>query len=105
MAISMVDTFPKQSLKSGQKTIATAGSAARVTTDPYEAIIIKALSTNTDSVFVGNDGSNDVTASNGLELAAGEGVTLYTSDKVYLDVAVDGEGVSFIILVQAGSAY
>jgi len=105
MAISMVDTFPKQSLKSGQKTIATAGSAARVTTDPYEVITIKALAGNTGIVYVGNDGADDVTSSNGFELSAKEEITLYTSDKVYLDVAVNGEGVSFIILVQAGSAY
>lgn len=39
----------------------------------YESVIIKALSTNTDKVYVGGSA---VTTANGLELSAGEAITL-----------------------------
>jgi hypothetical protein len=63
--------------------------------------MIKALDTNTDIVAVGNDGAGDVTVSNGLRLAAGDVVVLDHISQLsalYVDSAVDGEGVSWLSL-------
>lgn len=87
---------------SGQKVVTTAGTAVTLgTLQVDEAIYIKALDTNTGVVAVGNDGADDVTVSNGLRLLAGEGVILNHVDNlaaIYVDSAVNGEGVSWIKL-------
>ena len=87
---------------SGQKTVTTAGTAVPLgTLQVDEAIYIKALDTNTGVVAVGNDGADDVTVSNGLRLLAGEGVIINHVDNlaaIYVDSAVNGEGVSWIKL-------
>jgi hypothetical protein len=87
---------------SGQKTVTTAGTAVQLGTDSIQcALLVKALDTNTGVVAVGNDGAGDVTVSNGLRLLKGE--TIYfewvgSLDSVWLDSAVNGEGVSWIRL-------
>lgn len=87
---------------SGQKTVTTAGTAVTLgTLQIDEALLIKALDTNTGVVAVGNDGADDVTVSNGYRLLAGESVILAHVDNlaaIILDSAVDGEGVSWIKL-------
>lgn len=87
---------------SGQKTVTTAGTAVTLgTLQTDDAIYIKALDTNTGVVAVGNDGADDVTVSNGIRLLAGEGVILNHVDNlaaIYVDSAVNGEGVSWIKL-------
>jgi hypothetical protein len=63
--------------------------------------MVKALDTNTGVIAIGNDGANDVTVSNGLRLLPGEGVVLeFVGDLVtlYIDSAVSGEGVSWLVL-------
>jgi hypothetical protein len=63
--------------------------------------MVKALDTNTGVVVVGNDDSEDVTVSNGLRLETGDAIVFeYVSHlgDLYLDSAVNGEGVSWIIL-------
>ena len=58
---------------SGQKTIATAGTALALGSQVINApVMIKALDTNTGVVAVGNDGAGDVTVSNGMRLDAGD---------------------------------
>lgn len=87
---------------SGQKTVTTAGTAVALgTLQVDEAILVKALDTNTGVVAVGNDGADDVTVSNGYRLLAGESVILAKVDNlaaIYVDSAVNGEGVSWIKL-------
>lgn len=87
---------------SGQKTVTTAGTAVALgTLQIDEAILVKALDTNTGVVVVGNDGADDVTVSNGYRLLAGESVILAHVDNlaaIYVDSAVNGEGVSWIKL-------
>lgn len=87
---------------SGQKTVATAGTAVVLGTGRIDGpMIVKALDTNTDVVAVGNDGANDVTVSNGIRLLKGEVVVFdYVGElaTLYLDSAVNGEGVSWIAL-------
>ena len=87
---------------SDQKTVTTAGTAVALgTLQIDEALLVKALDTNTGVVAVGNDGADDVTVSNGYRLLAGESVILAHVDNlaaIYVDSAVNGEGVSWIKL-------
>ena len=87
---------------SGQKTVTTAGTAVQIGTQAILGpLMIKALDTNTGVVAVGNDGSNDVTVSNGLRLLAGDVMILdwvTTLANLWLDSAVNGEGVSWHML-------
>lgn len=94
--------FPADVARSGQRTIATAGTAQSLITSNFNESIsglyIKALSGNSGSVYIGNDGSGDVTSSNGFELEAGDVIFLNESnpENIILDSANDGDGVSFI---------
>lgn len=87
---------------SGQKTVTTAGTAVALGSDQIDfGLIVKALDTNTGIVAVGNDGADDVTVSNGFRLAAGDVVVFDHVDNlaaIYLDSAVNGEGVSWLIV-------
>jgi hypothetical protein len=87
---------------SGQKTVTAAGTAEALGTEQVHGpLMVKALETNTDIVAVGNDGAGDVTVDNGLRLAAGE-VMIFEHvsqlSAIYVDSAVDGEGVAWIAL-------
>lgn len=81
----------------GQKTVTTGGTdeVLAATQALVVGVTIKALSTNTNSVWVGAEG---VAAATGFELAAGEQIFLPVSDLalVWLDVTTDGEGVSYV---------
>lgn len=84
---------------SGQKTVTTAGTAVALGTLVINGpIMIRALSGNTGSVYIGNDGAGDVTSSNGLEITPTDSVVfdfVGWLGALYLDSAVDGEGVSW----------
>lgn len=96
--------------RSGQITVTTAGTAEAGPSYPTAgrggsagsnkqiAFYIKALSTNTGVAYVGNDGADDVSASNGFELDAGDPpILVYANalDELYFDVSSDGEGFSW----------
>lgn len=87
---------------SGQKTVATAGSAVQLGNQAINApLMVKALDTNTGIVVIGNDGNNNVTTSNGLRLSASESVIFEFVGNLahlYLNAAVNGEGVAWLIL-------
>jgi hypothetical protein len=87
---------------SGQKTVTTAGAAAALGSQAVNApLMVKALETNTGVVAIGNDGAGDVTVSNGLRLEAGDSVVFVfvgNLASLMLDSAVNGEGVSWLIL-------
>ena len=87
---------------SGQKTIATAGTALALGSQVINVpLMIKALDTNTGVVAVGNDGAWDVTVSNGMRLEAGDVIIFKfvgNLANIILDVAVNGEGVSWLAL-------
>jgi hypothetical protein len=83
----------------GHKTVAVAGTAEPImTTNQYGYLIIKALASNTNDVYVGN---STVDSTNGYPLEAGESVAVALDglQNVYLDAAVNGEGVAFIGVV------
>lgn len=87
---------------SGQKTVSTAGSAEALGTVQIDAaLLVRALDTNTGIIAIGNDGANDVTVSNGYRLSAGEAMIFDHVDNlasIYVDSAVNGEGVSWLKL-------
>ena len=84
-------------IRHGQTVVASAGTEVTLTTTQaiVTGVIVKALSTNTDLMYVG---ANPVTSSTGFELAAGEQVFIAVADltTVWIDSAVNGEGVSWI---------
>ena len=87
---------------SGQKTVAAAGTAEALGTALIHGpLMVKGLLSNGGNVYIGNDGAGDVTSSNGIELAAGDAVVfdhVSSLSALIVDVAVNGEGVSWIAL-------
>ena len=85
------------SASSNQKTVTTAGTSVQLQTNTCKSLTIKALAGNTDKIYVGDSG---VSSSNGFELSAGDIVSLAidNSNKIHIDSAVNGEGVSFILV-------
>lgn len=87
-----------EDINNNQKTVTAAGTAEKLsaTSVPCSQVTIKSLSTNSGIVYVGNA---DVSSTTGYELAAANSeVTIPIDDasKVYVDVASNGEGVSWI---------
>lgn len=88
---------------SGKKTVTAAGTAELLlaANTVTATIIVKALAGNSDTIYIGNV-SGDVASTNGFELAPGEAIAMDIDNSitpVYLDSAVNGEGVSYITLV------
>jgi len=81
----------------GQKAVAAAGTDEALAASQALAsgVTVKALAANTGNVYVGPEG---VAAATGYVLAAGESVFIEVDDlaAVWLDAAVNGEGVSYI---------
>ena len=87
---------------SGQTTVTTAGTAVPLGSQTINGpLMLKALTTNTGSIAVGNDGSNDVTTTNGLLLSASDTVIfdfVGNLASLYIDSTVNGEGVAWLSL-------
>lgn len=87
-------------MKSGQKTITTAGTALRLGTEAIGGgLVVKALDTNTGVMAIGNDGNDDVTVSNGFRLLKGEYVKfnyVHNLAEIIVDASVNGEKVCWI---------
>lgn len=87
---------------SGVKTVTTAGTAVALgTAFANAAVMVKALTTNTGLIYIGNDGAGDVASSNGLPLSAGQEVVFEfvgNLANIIVDSAVNGEGVAWLIL-------
>jgi hypothetical protein len=87
---------------SGQKTVAAAGTAVVLGTDECNCgVMVKALSTNSGLIFIGNDGAGDVASTNGLQLAAAAYVIFErvgNLGNIWIDSAVNGEGVCWLKL-------
>jgi hypothetical protein len=87
---------------SGQLAI-TAHGTAEALADSRQvncAVMVKALTTNTDLVYVGQV-TGDVDSSNGMPLAAGDALIFSNVGnlaELWVDSAVDGEGVSWLLL-------
>lgn len=87
---------------SGQTTVATAGTAVALgSQDVLGSLAICALAGNTGNVYIGNDGSGDVTSSNGYEMAPGNQIILVyvgNLNDVIVDAATSNDKVSWLIL-------
>jgi hypothetical protein len=87
---------------SGQKIVTAAGSAEALGDQPiHGSLTVKALAANTGLIFIGNDGNNDVDGGSGFQLAAGDQITFeFTGNlaDLFIDSAVNGEGVCWIVL-------
>lgn len=87
---------------SGQNTVAAAGTAEQLGSQVIDAgLLVKALTTNTGLVYVGNDGAGDVSSTNGYPLAAGDQIIFeHVSNlkHIWVDSAVNGEGVAWLAL-------
>jgi len=91
--------------RSGQITVATAGTAVAGPSAPSgQLFAFKAHPDNTDTVWVGNDGANDLTSSNGFPLDPGEGIVvkMLTVDsplaELYFDADVSGEKICWFLM-------
>jgi len=100
----------KFSLKSGSKTVATAGTRVALSTSPVWArgIRISAPSANAGVIYIGD---NTVAAANGISIAAG-GILSFSESfinppgdlvainlaDVYVDAATNGDKVTFAYL-------
>ena len=87
---------------SGQKTVTTAGAAETLSTQTINGpVMVKALSSNSGAVAIGNDGTNDITSSSGLLLSAGDVVVfdfVGHLSSLFIDAETDGDGVAWLML-------
>lgn len=93
-----ITILPYTILGNGKQTVTTAGTRVQLaSTTSTKTITIRALKTNTDLIFVGNV---TVSSANGFQLSPSETVSIDLDNlsKVYLDSAVNGEGVTYIYL-------
>jgi len=91
----------------GQKTITTAGTSVLLSSDTIaDEVTIKALSTNTNSVWVKPNGVTGANYSaNGFELRPGEVVTIEVRqnlNEIALDTSTDGNKVCFVYVAHEG---
>lgn len=87
-------------LTGGEKTVAATGTAEALGASlATKSIYIRAKSTNTGNVYVG-DSAVDATTSQQIILAANDSLTLDISNRatVYVDAAVNGEGVDYLCM-------
>lgn len=87
---------------SGQITVTTAGTAVSGPDQVGQWFHLVAHPDNTDTVWIGNDNSGDVTKDNGYPLEAdGAPITLQLANlnQLRVDAEVDGEKVCWIRMV------
>lgn len=93
-----VNILPYTILGNGKTTVTTAGTRVPLAASTAStSITIRALSTNTGLIYVGN---SSVSSSNGFQLSARETVSMDLDNlaKVFIDSSVNGEGVTYIYL-------
>ena len=92
-----VRTRPARAIYTGNQDVTTAGTRVAVgsTTGLERGVTVKAKSTNTGMIYAG---SVLVASSNGFQIAPGEEVFVECSSlgDVYIDSAVNGEGVTYL---------
>ena len=82
---------------SGQLTVTTAGTAVQGPSVPGAAFV-RALSSNTGAIYVGQDGASDVTSTNGYELSPGDALPFVVRnlEDYWFDTATNGNKVCWI---------
>lgn len=97
-AAQEVDLVPLRAIRlTGHKTVTTAGTQVQLSSSSavFGACTIKALSTNTGSIWVG---LSSVSSSDGFELDASESISIDIQGiaHIYIDSDTNGEGVSYL---------
>lgn len=83
--------------RSGQITVTTSGTAVQGPDVDGEWFTLVPLNGNTGQVYVGNDGSDDVTTSNGCEIpSAGLDVQVWNLEGLWFDADTNGDKISWI---------
>jgi hypothetical protein len=93
--VNTVEVAPTTILN-GKKTVTTAGTRVILASSTAcKSVTIKALSSNTGTIYVGD---STVASTNGLELLAGDAVSLDIANlnTVNIDASVSGEGVTYL---------
>ena len=87
---------------SGQITVSTAGTPVQGTATPNVfGVAVKAHPDNSDTVWVGNNGSNTVSASTGFPLNPGEGVVLAGDlNQYWFDADVNGAKICWLTVLR-----
>lgn len=83
---------------SGQITVTTAGTEVQGTDVKGEGFYVKAKSTNTGLIYIGNTGADVVSSTTGYILSAGDQVYIGIKNlnQIWVDSSVNGEGVSWL---------
>jgi len=84
---------------SGQVTVTTAGTAVQGTDVGLDnGVYVKAHPDNTDTVWVGQDGADDVSSTTGFPLDAGEAIVVQVDNlnMLWFDADVNGEKVCWL---------
>ena len=100
--LSAEDFNNRTSFVTGQKDVTTAGTAEQLPDVEIPngfAVVIKAKSTNTGRIYIGNSKANAEDHSVAFSLGANEWVELKITNLnlVWIDADVDGEGVEYIV--------
>jgi len=90
---------PPITFQTGQATVATAGTRVQLSASSIlvdRGVVVKALDGNSGKIYVGNSG---VTASNGFELGAGQGITVDTDNlnDIWIDSSVNGDDACWML--------
>lgn len=90
------ETIPA-TVTTGKVTVTTAGTRVELigSTTAIQSVTVKALSTNSGTIYVGNSG---VSSSNGFQLAAGDTISLDLVDlsTVYIDASANTQSVTYL---------
>lgn len=99
LKVSVEESVPPASIIAGRKTVTTTGTAEVLGTSQVlqVGLIIQALKTNTDNIFVGTS-TVDKTTDKQYELEPGESIAVAVDNRndIWIDVNVNGEGVQYI---------
>ena len=96
--LSVINVNLAQAVYNGKVIVTTAGTRVQLTSDVTKitsGILIKALSTNTGLIYIGDV---SVTAANGFQLTASDTAFIEIKDRspLYIDSAENGEGITYI---------
>lgn len=89
--------LPPEAVWTGRLTVPSPGTRVQLPDVPCRSATIRALSTNTSTVYLGNE---LVDAATGFPLSAGDALDLAIDNlrRLYIDVAVADEGIAFLIV-------
>lgn len=92
----------KGAFASKKKTVTTAGTAVNVASQAVPdgfAVVIKALSTNNDTVHIANAKADAEDVAKSYPLEGSETVEMFVNnlDEIWVDADVSGEGISIVV--------